>query len=195
MENSHFEIEVRELERKYRGDDIKLTDFIKFAESLSPVKQLEVASWDIYYAGNKFKLPFEFLRYRKGEPAQLTIKIKSDEKNNADRFELDLDLFKAKDFIINTFAKLIGFEENFRIYKDCTIYWYDKVDIVYYIVYDKNKKERGRYVEIEARKDAQFSGPEEAWNCVNEMEQKMSALGIIPANRLKKSMWEIFKKD
>lgn len=191
-----FDISVSELELKYNADDVKYSEFLKFAEELKPIRRLEIASWDIYYSGNRYKLPFEFLRFRQGDPAQLTIKIKEDEKNNQNRFELDIDILgSVKGYMVDMFAKLIGFEENFRIYKDCMIFWYDKVDIVYYITYDKNKKEKGRFIEIEADKTATFASKEEAWTYVKEMEQKMAAIGLAPANRLKRSMWEMFKKD
>lgn len=199
MDTKEFDIEVQELELKYNADEIKFGDFMKFAESLQPVKRLEVASWDYYFSGNKYKLPFDFLRFRSGVhggPAQLTIKIKEDKNNNQNRFELDIDILgSVKLFLIETLAKLVGFEENFRVYKDCMIFWYDQVDLVYYQVYDKHKKEKIRIIEIEYRKDVKCESRDAAWAAVKDLEQKMAVLGITPANRLRKSMWEMFKKD
>lgn len=191
-----FDIELNELELKYRADDVSLSEFCSLMDSMQPERKLEVASWDVYYAGNKFGLPFQFIRHRKGDTPELTIKIRNSDKNNQDRFELDLKLEKSlPEKIVSKFIKLIGFEENFRIYKDCTIYWLPKVDLVYYIVYDKNKKEKARFIEIEARKDVHFDTQEDAWALVKEIESKLAPLGIAPQSRLKRSLWDMFKKE
>lgn len=188
-----FDIEIQELEFKYSAEDIKLSDFIKFAESLAPEKRLEVASWDFYYSGNG--LPFEFMRFRNGPSPELTIKMKTNDKNNNHRVEIDLPLSnKVTSWLVEKFVSCLGFKENFRIYKYCDIYWYEKIDIVYYTIYDKEMKEVGRRVEIEARKDYPFKSADEALAEVKAMEQKMSAIGITPQKRMKKSNWEQFKK-
>ncbi len=88
----------------------------------------------------------------------------------------------------------MGFEENFKLYKVCFIYFYEKVDIVYYISYNEDMDEVGRYIEVEARKDVDFDTPEEAWDEVKKFEQNLIALGITPQNRMKKSQWEINRK-
>lgn len=191
-----FNIELTELEFKYNADDVKLADFVKFANSMNPEKRVEVSSWDYYYSGPT-NLPFEFLRFRNGPSPELTIKMKKDDKNNNHRFELDLPLCvnRVTDFMVKTFVELFGFTENFRVYKYCDIYWYKNLDIVYYVIYDKNMNEKGRRVEIEARKDSKdFKTPEDALNAVKEMEQRMAEIGITPQKRMKKSMWEQFRK-
>lgn len=193
-EDSGISMELNEIEYKYKADNVKLKDFIAFAESLSPKRSLDAASWDVYYGGNKYKLPFLFIRHRKGSDPELTIKMKTNEKDNIDRFEIDLKLGKVADIIVSKFCELFGFTEEFRIFKDCTIYWYEKVDLVYYVVYDENKKEKGRYIEIEAIKDAQFQSKQEAIALMQELEKKLSILGITPQNRMRKSQWEINKK-
>lgn len=188
-----FDIEIEELEFKYSAEEIKLTDFVKFAESHNPERRLEVSSWDVYYSGSG--LPFEFMRFRNGPKPELTIKMKTNEKNNNHRTEIDVPLsLDAPERLINKFVNAFGFKENFRIYKYCDIYWYEKLDIVYYVVYDKDMKEIGKRVEIEARKDYPFKTAEEALAVVKEMEQKMAEIGITPQKRMKKSNWEQFKK-
>lgn len=192
MEN--FDPEIAELEFKYSAEDISLNDFISFAEKLNPIKEAEISSWDYYYSHNS-GLPFEFIRYRDGDPPELTLKIKTNEKNNTHRIEIDLPLAKTVSLkLVEKFVNFLGFKENFRIYKFCKIYWFEKVDIVYYIVYDKEMKEIGRRVEIEARKDYSFKSTEEALLEIKAMEQKMVFIGITPQKRMKKSNWEQFKK-
>lgn len=188
-----FDIEITELELKYKADEIQLADFVKFARSLGPSKRVEVASWDIYYSGEG--LPFEFMRFRNGTTPELTIKIKMDEKNNQNRVEVDLPL--GENITEERVVKWVtqhGFKENFRVYKYCDIYWYEKLDIVFYTVFDINMRELGRFIEIEASKDSSFSSKEEAWALIKEMEQKMSSLGITPQKRMKKSLWEQFRQ-
>jgi len=188
-----FDIRTEELELKYSAEDIKLADFVKFAEASTPEKRLEIASWDIYYSGSG--LPFEFVRFRNGPGPELTIKIKTDDKNNNHRTEVDLPLLEGvPEWLVMKFVSLMGFKENFRVYKYCDIYYFEKIDVVYYIIYDKNMQEVGRRVEIEARKDYPFKSAEEAIAEVKAMEQKMSAIGITPQKRMKKSNWEQFKK-
>jgi adenylate cyclase class IV len=192
-ETEEFNIETTELEFKYDGSDIKLSKFVDFAQSLNPVKRVEGSGWDYYYSGEGQN--FEFIRFRYGGIAELTIKIKSIEKNNNNRFELDVPLsLNVSLWMIEKFVSLFGFKENFRVYKYFDIYWFEKVDIVYYTIYNKDMSEIGRRVEIEARKDYPFKSSEEALAEVKAMEQKMSEIGITPQKRMKKSMWEQFRK-
>jgi len=189
-----FNIELTELEFKYNADEMKLGEFVKFAQSMNPEKRIEVASWDYYYSGPT-NFAFEFLRFRNGPSPELTIKMKNSEKNNNNRFELDLPLrFNVSDWMVKTFVELFGFKENFRVYKYCDIYWFEKLDIVYYIIYNKDMVEQGRRIEIEARKDYPFKSEEEALTEVKAMEQRMAEIGLTPQNRMKKSMWEQFRK-
>lgn len=194
MSNDNFNIEITELEFKYSADDVKLSDFRDFAKFLSPKKDLEISGWDVYYSGAN--LPFEFIRFRQGDMPELTIKIKTDDKNNNNRVEIDIPLkIGINEWLVSKFVNLFGFKENFRINKYCHIYWYEKLDIVYYIVYNKNMDEVGRRIEIEARKDYPFKSAEEAMEEVKNMEQKMAKIGITPQKRMKKSMWETFRKE
>lgn len=188
-----FDIETTELEFKYDGSDLKLSKFVEFANSMNPVKRVEGSGWDYYYSGEG--QGFEFMRFRQGGIAELTIKIKSNDKNNNNRFELDLPLVVGIPHkLIESFVGLFGFKENFRVFKYFDIYWFEKVDIVYYTIYNKDMVEQGRRVEIEARKDYPFKSAEEALAEVKAMEQRMSEIGITPQKRMKKSMWEQFRK-
>ncbi len=194
-----FDIKIFELELKYSADGISLAKFQTLAEEMNYKKLLVVSGNDTYYtAPSALKdTGIEFLRYRHGSTPELTFKIKTNQNNNNSRIEVDLPLSKkVTKFIINKFVEMLGFKENFQIYKECYIYYYDKIDIVYYTVRDKEEgKILTKFIEIEARKDAKFSSQEEAWKLVKEMEQNMAVLGISPQNRLKRSMWEIFRKD
>lgn len=199
MEN--FNITIREIEFKYDASDIALTTFEAFAESMAPKERIEVSSWDVYFSQKKSPNPDlpEFIRLRLGSRPELTTKQKTDDKNNNSRVEIDVPLNPNKtdkelSALVGAHVGVFGFEENFRVYKYCSIYFYEKFDIVYYIVYNQEMKEQGRFIEIEALKEYPFTSEEEALACVKEVEQKMSAIGISPQKRTKKSMWERFKK-
>lgn len=191
--DKEFNIETIELEFKYLADEIKLSEFIKFAESMKPTKKVEISSWDIYYSGPG--MSFDFIRFRNGPTPEMTIKIKTEDKNNNNRFELNIPLStKITEYLMKKLTGLLGFKENFRIYKHCDIYWYDKVDIVYYIIYNQDMKEIGRRIEVEARQDYPFVSMEEASAEIKSLEQKLFTIGLTSKNRMRKSLWEQFKK-
>lgn len=198
---SKFNIKTQELEFKHDASEIKLTKFNEFAKSLNHEKYLEVASWDIYYAPIKESdLDFEFMRLRLGGKPELTIKKKTDPNNNNSRIEIDVPLDpKATaaelEEVASAFCDQFGFVENFRLFKYCSIFFYEKTDLVYYISYNKEMKELGRFVEVEARKDVPQDSEEEAWRLVKELEAKLSIFGITPQTRTKKSQWERNKKS
>jgi len=199
MEKSDFNIKTREIELKYDAEGIELKKFNDFAYSLNPVHTLEVGSWDSYYANNDEKSDVEFLRFRQGNKPELTTKVKLNDKNNNDRIEIDLPLNpnlpkEELDKVVGHFCDQLNFKLNFKIFKFCSIFFYEKIDIVYYIVYNEDMKEKGRFIEIEARKDATFASQEEALTLVKEMEAKFSIFGITLKNRMKKSQWEMWRK-
>ena len=197
MEN--FDITITELEFKYLANDIKMKEFNKFATELNPEQRVEVSSWDIYYKSTGLALPFEFMRYRQGPKPELTIKIKANEKNNNARTEIDIPLNpgipdQEVEHIVSSFCEQFGFKEEFRIFKFCSIFFYEKTDMVYYVTFNEEMKELDRFIEVEARKDRKFDSAEQAWALVHELEQKLSVFGITPKNRMKKSQWELNKR-
>lgn len=200
-DTENFDIRVRELEVKYQKDDVKLTDFNKFSWDFKPVNYLEVSSWDYYYGyvGDDKNNEVEFIRYRDGIKPELTIKVKTTDKNNNDRDEIDVPLdpdmnAEQRKYFVEEFCKAMKYELNFKLYKYCSIFYYEKIDTVYYITFNEEMKEQGRFIEIEARKDYKFATKEEAWQCVTDMEKEMSVLGITSQNRMKRSQWEIHRR-
>jgi adenylate cyclase class IV len=187
--------EFFELEYKYNGDDIKLSDFIALATTLLPKKRLDTSSWDIYYTGKE--KPDEFLRYRESDTPELTIKRKVKSTNNWERIEIDLPLdpTRISKSTVDSWVHLEGYSENFKIFKSCFIFWYENFNLVYYIVYNENMKEKGRFIEIEINKDkVPALGLEGAVKLLKEQEQTLVKLGINPQNRLKRSLFEMFSK-
>ncbi len=188
--------EFKELEFKYNANEVNLSDFIALVEQLKPSLRKDVSSWDFYYT-KEAGVTEEFLRFRDASEPELTIKRKVKDANNWERIEVDLPLdhnrvTKSK---VDNFAKLLTYSENFRIYKSCFIFWFDNLNIVYYIVYDANMKEKGRFLEIEVNKEkVAVLGLDKAFQELKELEQKLSALNITPQNRMKRSLFELFVK-
>jgi adenylate cyclase class IV len=54
--------------------------------------------------------------------------------------------------------------------------------------------EKGRFVEVEINKNKVTELGDKVMEVLKEHEQHLSALNITPQNRLKKSLFEMFKK-
>src|SRR5579864_2773840 len=127
-----------EVEAKYDADTIKLEAFLDIVKTLPVVKKLTVSSWDDYFVNDIG----DNIRYRHGNNhGELTIKRKLNSLNNNKRIEVNIPTSGDNLLAITEFTKLLGYAYNFGIFKTCQIYWLDKVDLVYYVVYDKELKE------------------------------------------------------
>lgn len=187
--------EYSEVEFKYKADNIKLSDFRYF---LSPYaeKTLEVSSWDVYFVSETKADSFQ--RLRLSEKPELTRKQKTNENNNWVRTEVDLPLDRDRltEELVEKFVGLGGYRRNFKIFKSCIVYWIGYVNYVYYIVYDEELKELGRYIEVEINKEKvkELSLTNNLDSVINEAEGLLSRLGISPQNRMKKSLFELYRK-
>lgn len=183
-------MKFKELEYKYSTEDIKLNDFIKLMESLSPIRRIDVSSWDRYFSKGE-----EFIRYRSNESTgELTIKRKTKETNNNNRIEVNLKTGLNSDSTIEEFTKLLGYQDNFKIYKICTIFFFEKINAVYYTILDENMNHKGSFSELECNEDFPWESEDAALECLNEYEKLLAPLGISHQNRMKLSLWERFKK-
>lgn len=181
----------QELEYKYKAQDIGLADFLKLMGKMPIVKSLEAASWDTYYT----KGEDEFLRFRNGQTPELTKKVKIKDSNNWIRVECDLPLDPKRitEAVVSKFSTMEGYSENFKIYKICFIYWAAEVNYVYYIVFDKNMRETGRFIEVEVNKEI-LTPERDGVTILNTAAEALTELGLSPQNRMKKSLFELYKK-
>lgn len=188
--------EFKELEFKYRADAVSLVAFVNLMNEVGHITRKDVSSWDHYYTHTDSKE--EFLRFRESDSPELTIKRKVKSSNNWERVEIDLplDAKRVNKRTVDNWTALEGYQNNFTIYKSCFIFWQDLLNMVYYVVYDENMKEQGRFIEIEVNKDKVqgIGGVDVAFQQLKEMEKKLTTLGINPQNRLKKSLFEMFVK-
>lgn len=183
----------KEIEFKYDAKEIDMQKFMDYMETLSPKKKMLVSSYDDYFTdpnGN-------FIRYRYTDGrGELTIKRKLNDKNNNERIEVNLETTGDNFKSVEAFVNLLNYQHNFGIYKTCKIYWIDNVVAVYYIVYNKKMEEVRRFVEIEANEDLQWESEEQALNAVIHYEKLLEpVIGITSRNRLRKSLFEMFRKD
>ncbi len=186
-------MKYKEIETKYNADDIDSADFQKIALSLNPTRELFVSSNDHYYTRDDGLA----LRYREGKRPELTVKQKSKDHNNFVRTEVNLAL--APDVELETvteLATLQGYKHNFTIYKTCMIYFWDRHNVVMYVVFDHTQKNiLGTFIEIELLEDEPWGSVEEAWAYLREIEKAFEPLGISPAKRLRRSLLEMFKRE
>lgn len=112
------------------------------------------------------------------------------EPSNA-AIELTIDLDKVMED-----AKGKGYGLNFAIYKQCWIYWLkNNVVIVYYVVFDEDFKEKGRFLEIEADPEEEWESEEVALKAIKEVEKKFESLGVTSNHRLDRSLYQLFRKE
>lgn len=184
----------KEIELKYRADNILLSKFQEFCQARNPSKFVLAAGYDHFYANAKS--PDSFCRHRVGADSnQLTFKRKTSDTNNYVRTEHNIDLAPSvKEAQVEALCREFGYTYNTSIFKTCFVYQYDWYILVMYIVCDQEMREIGRFVEVEAREDHNWANEQEAWDAIVTIERFMRPLGVTSQARLKKSLWEIVKK-
>lgn len=181
----------KELETKYYAENIGMDDFVKLVQPLNP-EWMMVSSYDDYFTNEKD----EFIRYRYHDHmGELTIKRKTVDANNNNRVEVNIPTDGKSSASIQAFVDLLGYKKNFSIFKTCKIAFLEKAVLVYYVVYDENLNEKKRFIEVEAREQYNWASEEEAWAEVVKYETMLAPLGLSAKNRLKKSLFELFKKN
>lgn len=184
-----------EFETKYRIEEPKvLWDFKHLVENQLGRKHcVYVQSDDIYYVKDD-----DFIRYRFSENpdekrAELTIKRKTTVGNNIIREETNLRVDENTFATVENFVKQLGFNFNFRINKQCHIYHGDDATLVFYSVRDLENSKLAHFIEIEVTEGAGFT-EEESWAIIKKYETQLAPLGVTPQKRLRKSLYEMYKR-
>lgn len=183
-----------EVEFKYSADGISLAKFHEFCKEKRP-KMYETASGPDYFYSNA-KILEAFCRFRDGgDFKQLTFKRKTAGTNNFIRTEHNITVqpYTTEDQVRSLVSEF-GYHYNTTLFKTCFIYSYDQYTIVYYVCYDSDAKELGRFVEIEMKEDHPWVSETEAWDSLVAMEKLCKGLGISPQSRIKKSLYEMYRK-
>jgi adenylate cyclase class IV len=185
----------KEIELKYRADDVPLSSFIDFCLTQPGEFQKVLASGYDYFYENP-KEPGSFARHRVGPSFnQLTLKRKLSDSNNFIRTEhninLGADVTREQ---AEALCKELGYKFNTLIFKNVFVYTFDAHTFVYYVCYDKDLKELGRFIEIEMAEEYPWLNEEAAWEQLLELEASAKVLGLTPQRRMKKSLFEQFKR-
>lgn len=184
----------KEIEFKYRADEVSLRDFSQYCITHPDLISFVLpAGYDHFYES---KTPGSFCRHRVGPDLnQLTFKRKLDPNNNIVRTEHNLTL--QPNMTIPQVAALVaefGYQPNVSIFKTCFVYKFPKHTLVFYVCYDTEMKELGRFIEIEAEESHQWQTPQEALDHIQTVESHLSGW-VTPRSRIKRSLFEMFRKD
>lgn len=186
----------KEIETKYRADGIGLEAFKAFCEGLegSPYKYLAIAGYDHLYDDTRDASSFG--RHRVGPNFnQWTTKRKLIGANNYIRDEYNIMLSpeetpdKVKPWVTSQ-----GYQFNVSIFKNVFLYEYDSHVLSYYVVYDADLKELGRFIEIEMSESRPWNSEDEAWDYLVKVEESMKVLGLTPQKRVKRSLYEQYRR-
>lgn len=183
-----------EIEFKYDATGINFSKFTEFCKTLQPQSFIIASGYDRFYSNSKNTDCF--CRHRTGlDMNQLTFKRKTSEKNNYVRTEHNLDLsVNMSEDQVAALCNEFGYTYNTSIFKTCFIYKYDWYTLVYYICYDTEMKELGRFLEIEISEEQDWSNEKNAFDELVVLEKLVKPLGITSSARIKKSLYEMFKK-
>lgn len=188
-------MKFKEVEFKYRADEISLEKFVQFAKQNGPDKYIEASGFDYFYENPKDEAGFYRLRVGH-DTYQLTYKQKTTAANNFIRHEdnLNMDRSNTTQPQIEAHIARHGYKHNTTIFKSCFIFKYDLYTLVYYVCYDTDMHELGRFVEIEMSEEHAWPSEQEAYNNLLVLEKLFKCIGLVPQARVKKSLYELYKK-
>lgn len=183
-----------EVEFKFNAT-ISLEEFKVFCEAKNPGKFKIISGFDHFMSKKGDKQSFYRHRVNTNEN-QLTFKRKTTEDNNFIREEhnIDLPLSVPRDKI-EDLCHIHGYKYDFSLFKNCFIYNYDNYTLVFYVVYNENLKELGRFIEIEMSEEFGWNSEKEAYSELVVIEKLCKSIGLTPQTRLNKSLYEMFSKE
>ena len=196
---------LTEFETKYRVEPHLLTEFKSIMEKLPNLhKFIYVEGPDYYFT--KTDDSGSFARYRRPSHgldsgrSEVTIKVKPEgAKNNIIRKEVNWRVDITPEDAIREGLKLMGYEPNFSIWKTCHIYNFDDATLVFYSVYDTTNGKATKFdnfCEIEVSEENVHNMTEaQAWEVIVKYEKALETLGLTPQKRLRKSLFEMYKRD
>lgn len=147
-----------------------------------------------------------FMRYRRpshgldGNRQELTTKYQQEGvKNNVQREEKNIRVDNTAEDTVKSFVKDIGYKLNFSIWKTCHIYNFTDATLVFYSVYDTTNGKASKmdnFVEIEVDEDQVATMTEDqAWAVITKYEKAIEAIGINAKNRLRKSLFQMYRRE
>lgn len=187
-----------ELEVKYKVQLSDLLPFTRFVENNFAVERFEYVTGPDYY----FVKPNtdDFIRFRcanyQTKDGELTIKQKRHKTNNINRTEVNIKLNEPSLQDVKKFAGLLGYNLNFTVLKDCYVFEMSDCHMSFYSVTEMGSKKQPQFfIEIEIKEDVVDAlTDKEAWDLLKFYEKQLSTINISPRKRVKKSLFEIFRK-
>lgn len=193
VKKTHTELEV-----KYKVNYSDLMPFKRFVEKNFNIERFEYVTGPDHY----FVKPNtdDFIRFRcadyQTENGELTIKQKRSTNNNINRTEVNIKLKNPDYQDVEKFANLLGYNFNFTVIKDCYVYELSDCHICFYSASDTtSKKDPLHFIEIEIKEDVvDILSQKESWDLLKFYEKKLSEINISSRKRIKKSLFETFRK-
>ncbi len=181
-----------EIEQKYNARSIPLDSFKDFCIKKGPNRVIVASGYDTFYSNTKDEASFFRYRERDGE-WELTFKRELYKDDSVVRAEHNMPLKFPTSDSCQQFCKEMGYEYNTCIFKSVFVYVYDVHIICYYVVYDTNLVELGRFIEIELMENVDWKSEEYARASLESIEKGCKELGINQLNRVKPSLFQLFR--
>lgn len=184
----------KEIEYKYPAKGVSALKFIQFCRKKMKKDYYLTSGEDRFYENKADK--DSFCRHRHGgDMNQLTFKKKLQEENNSVRIERNIDLATNVSVTdIEGFCEDLNFLYNFALKKKAFIFEAKTYIAVYYICYNEDNSELGRFIELELSEKIDWKNEKLAIKELTKIEKQFKVLGIGPKKRIKQSLWEMYRK-
>lgn len=183
----------KEIEQKFNASAISPEHFKAFCIKKNPHTELTVSGHDTFYSHPTD--PNSFFRYRESDnDAELTFKRKTQD-NNVVRTEYNLNLAGNLCDKGEAFCKDMGYVYNVTIFKVAFVYVYEAHLLCYYVVYDSDLVELGRFIEIELCEQIAWESEQAARKALINVETGCKELGLTSLNRVSASLFEMYRKN
>lgn len=185
----------KEIEIKIAADSVSVPEFNSWCFAKLPSQYLHVSGYDIYYNQGK-----NVVRHRQnGGAGELTVKRRLTNKSTKNREEIDLHFDpKTAQTDIARFLEATGWNEQFKVFKDCYIFWFTNsqpaTEVVIYDVRcirpDGTKTHKSRFIEVEIHKaDSNHVDSQEV---IEQWEQEIRSEFPNCGITLNKSLYELY---
>jgi predicted adenylyl cyclase CyaB len=186
-------LEFTEFETKYKIADGNVQyEFKRIMEQVHSLNCFYVQSDDVYFVKGDEFLRYRFADDKKVKRSELTYKAKIKSANNIIRKEINLRVDANDRNTVKEFCETLGYIYNFTINKACHIYHADDATLVFYSVRDSDN-ELTHFIEIEVGEDLKVT-ESQGWDIIKKWEKALEPLGIKAQNRLRKSLFEMYRK-
>lgn len=194
---------LTEFETKYRVEPNQLNSYKSILRNAIGLKKfVYVEGSDFYYVNAEGG----FARYRKPmygtdlSRTEITFKVKPEgAKNNIKRHEVNWKVGETSREAIDAGLHLMGFKHNFTIWKECHIYVLEDATLAFYTVTDITENNGVKYesfCEIEVDEETIHNLTEEqAMAVIVKYEKLLEPLGLNPQRRLRKSLYEMYRRE